>query len=136
MLLSVSAHPKRWNASDVWSGHFRRYERKRLEDLVQETGLSVVHFESYGFPFKNLLDPFRARYHARQFRRQNVAGDREHTSATNTARSGIERPLESRLFRLQASWVGVLITRFAYRIQALFAGTDWGSGYLVLARRL
>ena len=107
-----------------------------LESLLEETGLSIVHFESYGFPFKNLLDLFRARYHARQSRRRDLAGDREHTSAANTARSGIERPLESRLFWMQASWLGVLFTRFAYGVQALFAGTDWGSGYLVLARRL
>ena len=25
-LLSVPAHPERWNASDEWEGHFRRYE--------------------------------------------------------------------------------------------------------------
>ena len=61
LLLSVPAHMSKWTASDIWAGHVRRYERDQLQQLVESAGFMVDHFESYGFPLANLVDPIRAR---------------------------------------------------------------------------
>jgi SAM-dependent methyltransferase len=129
LVLSVPAHPRRWNASDEWAGHFRRYERTGLLGLLNQAGFVVEHIECYGFPLANLIEPVRALHHRRQLQVHAVS------KAQGSARSGIERSLETRLFPLQASFVGVAAMRVFCGIQSLFASTDLGSGYLVRARR-
>jgi SAM-dependent methyltransferase len=41
LLLSVPAYQWAWSHHDVRAGHYRRYTRPRLVDLVQEAGLTV-----------------------------------------------------------------------------------------------
>ncbi|MCP4197067.1 MAG: class I SAM-dependent methyltransferase [Proteobacteria bacterium] len=43
LLMPVAAKMKRWSASDVWAGHYRRYERPALVELVSATGFSVEY---------------------------------------------------------------------------------------------
>src|SRR5690606_20858692 len=43
LLFSVPAHPAQWNAADVWAGHFRRYRKRELVDIVRENGLELEH---------------------------------------------------------------------------------------------
>lgn len=133
MLMSVPAHMHMWTASDVWAGHFRRYERAELIDLVSSSGFNVEHCETYGFPLANLISPLRARIHARNLnsRRKGDHDGRAH----NNDLSGIERTAESRLYPLMKSRSGRLLMRFAYQMQNWSAGQDWGTGYLMLARR-
>ncbi len=128
MLLSVPAHPRKWNASDIWAGHYRRYTRGGLRQVVEAAGLEVAHLECYGFPLSNIIEPVRARVHARKLREEGPGQDRAHGSA----RSGIERGLEARLYPLQASWPGGLAMRFFFAMQYIFLGTDLGTGYIVL----
>lgn len=134
LLLSVPAHPRRWSASDVWAGHFRRYKREGLVDLLEEVGLHIERFESYGFPLANMIEPVRALHHARQLRARQIAAYNEQRTVGN-AQSGINRGLESRVYPLQASWIGTKLMQGFFLLQAMFAGTQWGTGYLILARR-
>jgi SAM-dependent methyltransferase len=128
LLLSVPAHPRMWNASDVWAGHYRRYTRDGLRRVVEEAGLAIEHLECYGFPLSNIIDPVRARVHARKLREEGPGHGRAHGSA----RSGTERGLETRLYPLQASWAGGLAMRFFFAMQYVFRGTDLGTGYIML----
>lgn len=131
LLLSVPCHPHRWNASDTWAGHMRRYERSGLHDLLARFGFSVQHFECYGVPLANIIDPIRARHHAKLLKQESAdAGPAKHT-----ARSGVERTLESKLYYLQASWMGTKMIQIFCNVQGWFSNTDMGNGYLVLARR-
>lgn len=136
LLLSVPAHPRRWNATDVWAGHVRRYRRDGLQRRLVEAGFSVIHQECYGFPLANILEPLRARYHARQLRGRASLPDLGKERAAGSSRSGIDRSLEARLFPLLTGWGGRTIMRLAYSLQVAFSRTEWGNGYLVLARRL
>lgn len=134
MILSVPAHMKKWTASDIWAGHFRRYEMNQLTDLITATGFNVEYIESYGFPLSNALLPLRARVHARDLARRDVltkTNDRAH----NNDMSGVERSAESRLYPLLKSFPGVMAMRLALFFQALSAKKDWGTGYLLLARK-
>lgn len=136
LLLSVPAHPRRWNATDVWAGHVRRYQRDGLQRLLVEAGFFVVHLECYGFPLANILEPIRARYHARLLRGRASLADLKRERKADSSRSGIDRSLEARLFPLLTGWGGRTIMRLAFSLQGAFSRTDWGNGYLVLARRL
>ncbi|HEX3528546.1 MAG TPA: methyltransferase domain-containing protein [Thermoanaerobaculia bacterium] len=130
LILSVPAHARRWSATDVWAGHFRRYEKAALRQLLETSGFAVEELECYGFPLSNLVEPFRAWSHARALRRREEAG-----KATATAQSGVERGLEARLWPLQAGLPGRLLFRAAFRLQTIFRNRDLGTGYLVLAHR-
>jgi SAM-dependent methyltransferase len=130
LILSVPAHARRWSATDVWAGHFRRYEEADLRSLLDRAGFTIVALECYGFPLSNLIEPLRAWSHRRALRRRTAGGLEE-----ATAQSGVERGLEARLWPLQASAPGRLLFRAAFRLQEAFRHRDLGTGYLVLARR-
>jgi len=131
LLLSVPAHSRRWNASDEWAGHIRRYERTELESLLRSCGFSIRNFECYGVPLANLIDPIRARYHAKSLKFEPQKADH----AKHTERSGVQRSLERRLFFIQASWPGIKLMQLFCTMQSWFSQTDLGNGYLVLAQR-
>jgi SAM-dependent methyltransferase len=130
LILSVPAHAHRWSATDVWAGHFRRYEKDGLWSLCESAGFAVVDLECYGFPLSNLVEPLRAASHQRALRRRQSAG-----LAEATAQSGVSRGLEARLWPLQASLPGRLLFRAAFHLQTLFRHRDLGTGYLALLRR-
>lgn len=136
MLLSVPARMARWSPTDVWAGHFRRYERQGLLDLLARSGFEVEHHECYGFPLSNLTEWMHGRVHGRGVKRAAAGGteDRAVRSA-NTARSGTQRGLELRFYPVQASRPGTLAFRAACWMQERFLGREAGTGYLVQARR-
>lgn len=135
LILSVPAHQKRWTDHDVWAGHCRRYEREGLMKLLEKSGFSIDHIESYGFPLANIIEPIRIYFASKKLNKNSAINDQSKTNASHTARSGIERPLETKLFPLQASWIGTKIMQASFLLQGLFAGTDLGNGYIVVARR-
>lgn len=134
-LLSVPAHQKRWSDDDVWAGHYRRYERNGLIGLLEQAGFLVDYVESYGFPLSNVVDPVRVYYHSKELKRKGRSKSDDATVAAGTARSGTERPLESRLYPMLTSWFGRSTMLAAFFMQGLFSGTDLGTGYITVARR-
>lgn len=132
MLLSVPAHPKRWNATDEWAGHVRRYEREGLRELLESVGMEVLEIECYGFPLANLLERVRARKCARDLGARNADTEER---AKRTAVSGVERTTESRIFPLYSGSVGRRVIRLSCAAQKLFLHTDLGNGLIALARR-
>jgi SAM-dependent methyltransferase len=137
LLISVPAHWRRWSASDVWAGHYRRYEREGLADLLRRGGFQTLAIECYGFPLANFMEPIRAWLHKRTLKREGQ--NRVETSAeqrhVNTQRSGTQRGFEVRFYPFQASVIGTALMRLCFALQSLFIGTDFGPGYLVVARK-
>lgn len=133
MLMSVPARMSAWTASDLWAGHYRRYERQDLITLIVSSGFEIEGIETYGFPLANIISPLRAWSHARQLatRRQNQLDGRHH----NNDMSGVERAVESRLYPLFASPLGRWSLKLACALQAWTVDRDWGNGYLVTARK-
>jgi SAM-dependent methyltransferase len=126
LILSVPAHKRRWGPSDLWAGHFRRYERRELGRLVADVGIHVQVLWCYGFPLANMGEPLRHFLHARPLKTQ------AHLSfEQRTARSGIER---SRLETVLALMTMPLILLFCW-IQVPFLDTDFGNGLIVLGQR-
>lgn len=131
LMLSVPAHRHRWNAGDEWAGHWRRYDRKDLAELLQRQGLSIIHFECYGFPLGNLTEFVGSKLYQRLL--DERASDTTRQMAT--AQSGVERTDAVRLFRRLDTFLGRLSLRFFLSFQAATASTNFGGGYLVLAQR-
>lgn len=134
MLLSAPAHPRLWNASDVWAGHFRRYRRADLERVFQEAGLIVEKVECYGFPLANILELIMAPSYRRSLENSTAEGAKSNKAA-QTAASGIERMTHTKAFRYYTSFPGSLVMRAMLFIQNCFLGVGFGNGYLVVARK-
>lgn len=133
LLLSVPAHMSQWTASDEWAGHYRRYERTAFEALLtDECGFVIEHFESYGSPLANVIDPIRARVHARQLlrRRQDGCDDMD----ANSSKSGVERSVETRLYPYLCSLPGRILMRGSFLAQGVLGRMGIGKGYLLCAR--
>jgi SAM-dependent methyltransferase len=130
LLLSVPAHPKRWGAGDIWAGHWRRYDRLTLVQLLESRALSLTHLECYGFPVANLTE-WAGEFSYR--RMINARGTLSKQAATD--RSGIDRRSYSHLAKLIASLPGRLGLRMAMAAQSAMRNTEWGSGYLIAARK-
>lgn len=136
VLLSVPADPKRWDVTDVLAGHFRRYDREGVRELVAGAGLRVDRIETYGFPATWVIARVRRAVREAQMRQQGVdvaaieAGDVERTK-----HSGIERSVETRLFPFYGSWPGRRVLSAAARVQRLFRDTDRGISYLAVAHK-
>ncbi len=126
LVLSVPAHQRKWNPTDEWAGHYRRYESHQLRALARDAGLEVLALESYGFPLTPLLEKIRARTWQRGTKASREEG---------TAESGVDRENESRLFPLQASAPGLLLMRSLCRVQRAFLDTELSNGFILVARR-
>jgi SAM-dependent methyltransferase len=131
LLLSVPAHSRRWGAGDVWAGHYRRYDREPLRQLLVEHSLCVEHFECYGFPLANITERVGQRTYKALLEKRDASTKPEDASAE----SGIERDAYLRRFRKMDSVAGRLALRVNYLLQAATRRTDLGSGYLVLASK-
>lgn len=79
VLLSVPAHAQRFGAADEVVGHFRRYDKQPLIDLLVATGLDGVQVEAVGFPLGFLLEAGRNAVAARR-RPADTIEDRTATS--------------------------------------------------------
>ena len=131
LMLSVPAHSHRWGPGDEWAGHWRRYEREGFLELLQSNGLSIVHFECYGFPLANLTEWIGAKAYRRLLSERMTGISKEEASAN----SGVERLDAAKMFRVLNTLPGRICLRIFFQMQAIAARTNWGSGYLVLAQR-
>lgn len=132
LLLSVPCHMRKWNPSDVWAGHFRRYERAQLADLMRATGFKVERLICYGFPLANVAERVRARRRAPE-----VDSEGDATAAgkrSGSERSGIDRRHALKLYPLMSNPFGKLAIRSADLMQRPFLHTELGNGYLLRAR--
>jgi SAM-dependent methyltransferase len=134
LLLSVPAKKRKWSSSDVWAGHYRRYERSDLIKLMREAGFEQEDIVSYGFPFKNMVDIIRSGYHRWLINKMSGTKDTVNRR-TATADSGINRKLEVSLFPVYHNPLSSYFMRIVFWIQSLFYRTELGNGYIVVARK-
>jgi SAM-dependent methyltransferase len=130
MLISVPAHPRLWNAADVWAGHYRRYTRQALMRVVSDAGLEIEYLECIGFPLGNLTE----RVQARGIKRRLSAEQRDLGYQANSDRSGIDRDHVMKWFPLMRSLPGRMAMHGALIAQAMTSALPLGNGYLLRAR--
>ena len=128
LLLSVPAHEDHFGAADELVGHYRRYGREMLTSRLQDSGFEVVRLSSYGAGLGHVLQQVRNFLAKRVLARRGEEGD---TPEERTSGSG-------RLFqprRVATAIACATVAAPARLVQAPFAGSDLGTGYVVLARR-
>jgi SAM-dependent methyltransferase len=134
-LLSVPAHRRKWNVTDVSVGHYRRYDRADIISLVESSGLEIESVSTYGWPFTWVIEKVRLRVKSYQLKRRGIDPAAVALGDTQlTEESGIQRDAERRLFPWYGSWAGRKMSRLACRFQFRFMRGDRGISYLVKAR--
>lgn len=118
LVLTVPFDPTKWDDSDVWHGHVRRYTRESMRWLLEQAGFRVERTFIWGFPLVGL-------YHRRVFlpwvrRARALSGEAQ--EATWVKRVGSSRPVRALLSAL-------------FHVDDLFSSLDWGIGLLAVARR-
>lgn len=116
LLVTVPAHPELWTAMDELIGHKRRYTRELLELHLQDAGFEIERFLTWGFPLTGFL----------AHRAQRLRASRLRESSDGGGALGVPKAL-------------VPFARFAFRtaarLESVFASSDRGLGYVVVARR-
>lgn len=123
LLLSVPAHEKSFGPSDVFAGHYRRYDRAKLLALLEESRFEVQTVWSYGVPLANFTEKVRNILY-----KNKPIQSRE----TAAAKIGIDRSIEAK-FRFLCN--DFFLYPF-YWMQNLFLNSDLGMGYIVRAKKM
>lgn len=128
LILSVPARKKLWSDHDEIAGHFRRYEKKEITDLLSRQNFKRIDVVAYGYPFINALRMARIVLAKWQYAEKNAWSRERKTKESGLGPAG-----------LLARSIGLLINPVsAYPlclISKLFNGTDWSEGYLVISEK-
>lgn len=123
ILLSVPAGPARFSSADVKAGHYRRYDRQAIMDVLGSAGFAEVRVLNYGVPAGYVLEAARNLL-ARGELRKSLTPE--------------QRTLSSGRW-LQPPEAAASITRAIalplVAIQRPFMGSDRGTGLVALATR-
>lgn len=112
-LATVPADPARWDASDDWAGHVRRYEDAALAALLRDAGFEVEVLARWGWPVGRL-------YHRQVFLR---ALARKQAAPAPSKPPGALKRMALRLLGL------------GFALDRHFIGHPGGLGLVVLARK-
>jgi SAM-dependent methyltransferase len=123
IILGVPGRRDRWSLEDETVGHFRRYDRGDLDDVMKKAGLGQVSIWSVGVPTVNLL--FRASLWT--IARAGEAAKKTQSQREQTETSGIREIPWKTVF---PSWVRLILNRATlyplFVIQRLFYRTGLG----------
>ena len=110
LLLTTPAGESRFGIADEMVGHYRRYERERLETLLAAAALQPVFITNYGAPFAYVLEAC-----AWAIARTLVRRTRDQSAAERTAVSGrLMQPGDGSIAR--SSGLGMLGPRLLQRV--------------------
>lgn len=127
-LFSVPAKRELWGASDVIAGHFRRYDKAELTQLIDESGFEIVRLVSYGFPWINI-----AKYICDKLAAKALVESEPKDRTAFTQKSGLN--IEAiRMTHLECLFSKYLLFPFI-KISCLFNNMDLAEGYICLARK-
>lgn len=127
LLVSTPMHQHRFGPWDVMVGHYRRYSRHELADLLGQVNLSEVRVAAYGFPLGYALES--ARNVIARRRQQQLASDAA-SAEERTAASGRSLQPGQRLGGLTQA------ASAPFRLaQRPFAGSELGTGLVASGRK-
>lgn len=127
ILISVPAKRRLFDSSDKAVGHFRRYEKIDIYNLLESNNLSVLKFINYGFPLTNIVRIIRKFLFVLKYkmRKNKKPEDLSKESGINPIKlPGIFSRINTEKILLPFYWISIL-----------FNNTDLGEGYLVLCEK-
>lgn len=125
LIISVPANPKKWGANDVYSGHYKRYIKSELIDLLNRANMSLYCLYTYDFPSSIILDPLRDYEANKKLKKIDNSSDKDQL----TKISGIDRSQKKVYVLLSNKYLMYPLLKF----QELFYRTDLGSAYILMA---
>ena len=132
LVLGVPAHQKFFNLHDERVGHFRRYEKKEIYDRLRLAGFQIKEFVNFGFPVANLT------YFVYNFILKIWGKEMMNKGKTKVEKSKITAPgIEDKMpsgFAFLYRFSPILTALMAF-FDRLFKNKDWGTYYLVLAKK-
>ena len=131
LVVSVPAHMSKWSAADEVGGHYRRYEKDGLRELLTECGYSVQVFWSYGFPVTSVTSRIRGLFY-----RSRLRDMREVAQEQRTLRSSLESTYSLQKGSAHLSALFEAIGRVIHKLQLPFREYDVGDGYIVACEPL
>lgn len=126
LIFSVPAHQKKWGKSDELAGHYRRYEKNDIIELLNRSGYNIISIWNYGFPLSLILDFFLHKLY-----RPLIYKNKKLTNLELSKISGTHRKT-SLLYRIASS--DILLFPFMFG-QKFFLNKDFGSGYIIIAEK-
>jgi len=135
-ILSVPAHPRKWNLTDRLVGHYRRYDRADVMELLRAAGLTPIRIFTHGWPATWFIEQVRLFVKTLMWKRTvKDPSALDMSPAELTKRSGIDRDFEGKLFPLYGSFPLRLLIALICRVQRVTYRTDLGISFIVVARR-
>lgn len=132
LILSIPAHKNKWGYNDIIGGHYRRYEKKDLENLLDKIGLEIIYCWTYAFPINNLLRPWEELFYKQYFIKQNL--NRKSLKERTQASGLIKIPWVLGFPKIFKIFINETVFFPFLILQKLFLNTNWGLNYLILAR--
>lgn len=126
LLISVSAHARKFGKSDELVGHLRRYEREDVQRLLSGAGYRDIEMINYGFPLSEMTRPI-ANVPARRGEDVERASPQELSMRSSHSRQSHIRKI--------INTVGERPIAPFLSLQRLFCGCDWGDGIIATAVR-
>lgn len=137
VVISVPAHKKKWNVTDIMAGHYRRYEQDDIQSLFDKAGIELVSIQTYGWPATWFLEKIRLRTKLKSLERAKVniesitIGDVELSK-----KSGVDRSIELKFFWLYSNKIfGQPLFWMIHKLQKLFYRTNLGISYILVGRK-
>lgn len=127
LLISVPAKQKLFGYSDTLAGHYRRYNRDDLLELIKHEGLEVINIIGYGYPFTNI-----SRIFLEKGAKRNMHGKEKEGKEELSKDSGIN------IFKIPKFLKSLdleMILKPFYWFSKLFNKFDVAEGYLVVLRK-
>jgi SAM-dependent methyltransferase len=131
LILSVPAHMSKWSAADEVGGHYRRYEKDGLRELLKGCGYSIQVFWSYGFPVTSITSRVRGLFY-----RSRARDMREIAREDRTLRSSLQSTCSLQMGSARLGSMFEAIGRVIHRLQLPFREYDVGDGYIVACEHL
>lgn len=120
MIGLVPASPLHWGIEDEIAGHYRRYTRKTLGDLMQKSGWRIIYNAGLTYPVSNMLLPV-SNYLVNRNERPKL----ELSALERTKQSGRRHVKFKTHF---PSFIGLLLNEFTllpfHWLQKIFADSD------------
>jgi SAM-dependent methyltransferase len=124
IIISIPAHQHRFGVMDLSVGHYRRYDRNNLLDLLKSKGVHIINFWNYGFPIINLLESI-----------SNLLSMNKKRNDFNQKEMLSYKSFEaSNKFFIRLISNDIVMFPF-YCLQNLFLKSDLSSGYILLAQK-
>jgi len=126
IIISVPAKKDLFTHSDVLAGHFRRYEKKELKEMLGHNNLQILSFISYGYPFTNII-----RLGREGLAKRKRASTESKSKVTGTKKSGYDLLEVNKYFALPLEQILLPLCH----LSRLFNRFDLSEGYLVICKK-